>query len=112
MRCADCGYLERWNPHQQRIVSPARGQRVADGRLRCFRDVPDFNPQAVDHAWDCPAFIEWEPGLTAMEHAQMNEIRAAQDRQWRLQRWNLVFLGVVAATSIGAMVVGIVNLVY
>ena len=86
--------------------------------LCCYLEFKGFAWQQVRATIDCPVYMRRMPDHSPREHLEMQQIldarreaQEARDDQRRLQHWNLRGLAIVAATSVAAVVIGLLNLI-
>ena len=112
IRCADCGFLQTASV-AGKLVPPSRPTRETHqgpAYFGCFRQVADFDRDAVRAGRDCLEFMEWEPGLNAKEHFDVKEIRLEQKRLTkRAGRDRLITLAVGLATILSVVGMGLLN---
>lgn len=124
-RCVDCGFLFREGLRSGEVITLTERERSAlrhrahqtDPTYQCYAEFDGFDATRVRETIDCSIYIYRIRGTSPREHLEMRQIidarqeaQEARDQQRRLQVWNLVGLGIVAATSVAAVVLGSLNL--
>ena len=103
VRCSECGFLLTKPPNIERaewLVATQEERDAEHARYRCMRLVADFDARYIKRQRYCEKFAAWEPGRTAKEHLDVQEIRQAQ----RNTMIAVVGIGVVS------IALGIINL--
>ena len=105
MTCSACGFLTSDLGEEFRELSHGARRSYHDGDLnrllRCFRQVPEFDPAAFDLERHCREYVAYQQGDTPAEHRRAR----AADRNRRLQL--AVAVSGVAVGTVAAIFAGL-----